>query len=192
MRKALLVAAVLVLIVSALAGQAFWSNSTVSEQGGPPSAFVSVSSLRLDLSIPQYVSYADAIVRGRVTGIGPGSWNTPDGHKPSSPDPLAAISAPVHLKVTAVLKGNVGVGNDLTFAQMGGTADGVTQVFADEPTFNVGEDVIVFLRPSAKKVGLIDISGKFVIGQDGSARNSVTNSVFRMEDLVKQVQAATK
>lgn len=192
MRKALLAAAVLVLIVSALAGQAFRGNSTVSEQGSLPTASVSVSSLRLDLSIAQYASYADAIVRGRVTGIGPGSWNTPDGHKPSSPDALTAITAPVHLEVTAVLKGNVAVGDDLTFVQMGGTADGVTQVFADEPTFNVGEDVIVFLRPSTKKVGLIDISGKFVIGQDGSARNSVANRVYSVKDLVKQVQAATK
>lgn len=192
MRKVLLIVAVLGLAALALSQQAFWSSSAVADTEGPPSVFIGVSSIRLDMSIPQYASYADAIVRGRVTGIGSGSWNTPDGHRPSSLDASAAITVPVHLRVTAVLKGNVAVGDDLTFVQMGGTADGVTQVFADEPKFSVGEDVIVFLRPSAKNVGLIDISGKYAVSQDGLAINSMTNRSLSVGDLLKEIQAATK
>lgn len=82
----------------------------------------------------QLAQHADVVVTGTVAGVKTG-WDRD----------VNAIYTYVTVNVREILKGNISA-RTITIKQLGGTADGVVLSVIDQPTFAIGEDVLLYLE----------------------------------------------
>jgi hypothetical protein len=107
----------------------------------------------------QLVGFSDVIVRGRVTRVAV-----------ASDERVRALYTYVTLDVSDVVKGRVG-DRQIILKQLGGRSGSTALDIAGQPTFAVGEDVVVFLevRPRDRTLSTTALwQGKFTISSDGS------------------------
>jgi hypothetical protein len=82
----------------------------------------------------QLADFADVVVTGKVTALSSG-WDRE----------INAIYTYVTLDVGEILKGDV-VADRITVKQLGGTVDGVVLSVTDQPSFGIGESVLLYLE----------------------------------------------
>ncbi len=115
-------------------------------------------------SARQLANFADVIVTGRVISV-------TVGRDPS----VDTIYTYVGLEVEDVLKGPVNPGL-LTIKQLGGIVDGTGLQVVDQPTFVVGEHVLLYLEARPRDGSLYTSAlwqGKWSIEQSGRGRMAV-------------------
>lgn len=82
-------------------------------------------------------------------------------------------------QVSRTLKGNAA--DSVTVKQVGGSADGYTQKVSGVRQFQVGEDALLFLRPSVAADGTLVVvglmQGNFRMAQTASGETLVSNGV---------------
>lgn len=133
---------------------------------------------------------ADIIVAGVVRNLGEPQSSSANG---SGGPPR--LWTPVTLAVDEVLKGDVGPGGTLIFAQLGGSKDGLTSIFAGQTQFRMGERVLVCLyRPTGLFTewtggNLYADEGKYTIGHDGMATNVGRSEALGTDALVQAIRA---
>ena len=109
------------------------------------------------VSVAEMTKRADVIVEAQVEAL-TSAWN---------PE-RTRIYTVTRLKVSDSIKGAVTKGNVIKIRQIGGTADGITQMVAGNAKFAAGDRVIVFLNRSETEnmhfvIGMAQ--GKFAISQ---------------------------
>lgn len=107
------------------------------------------------LPLDELTRRADLVVHGEV--LGQTVRRDPDGR---------TMWTATQLKVLEALKGAAPTG-PLSFEQLGGTLNGVTQLIPGDAAFRPGEEVVVFLSKTTKGYVLYGFSlGKFTVGYD--------------------------
>lgn len=112
---------------------------------------VGVSGSMEFLSIEELTSQSDIIITGTVTGAYPSRWNTPDGQRPDKSDDELDIGVEdmiytefgVH--VNKYLKNPLDTG-DLQITVAGGTVGNDFIWVEDNPSFEYGENILLFLN----------------------------------------------
>jgi hypothetical protein len=133
--------------------------------------FAGAASLSATTVIPptfdQLVDQAQEIFQGTVTKVN-SEWvgEGADRH----------IVSYITFKVKDSLKG--APGQSFTMRTFGGTVDGETMMIGDGPTFDVGDEDIVFVENNGSQVvPLVGIMhGRFHVRKDGSGREIVTTN----------------
>lgn len=108
-------------------------------------------------SLNNLILMADSIVVGEVTGISSSKWNTPDGKKPTFGDNTSyIIYTDIEISAEDFLKNPQKTG--VVFIRvLGGVVGEDAMEFEDQPSFNVNENVLIFLKededPRTKNIG---------------------------------------
>jgi hypothetical protein len=129
------------------------------------------ASLSATMVIPptfeQLVDQAQVIFQGTVTKITP-QWVGEGAER--------HIVSYITFKVKDGLKGSPG--ESFTMRTFGGTVDGETMTIGDGPTFEVGDEDILFVENNGSQVvPLVGIMyGRFHVRKDGSGREMVTTN----------------
>lgn len=92
---------------------------------------------------------AATVVQATVTAVEPSLWNTPDGQRPAGATAAtlsrdAFIYTPITVQVTHGFK-NAAAGQTLTFDILGGKVAPDLYIDRTEPTYQVGEPLLLFL-----------------------------------------------
>ena len=108
-------------------------------------------------SIEKLVSMSDSIVIGEVANLLPSKWNTPDGQRPvDGSDTPYIIYTDVDIKSREYLKGPLDA-TIITVRVLGGTLGQDQLEVEDQPSYNVNERVLIFLKndndPRTKYIG---------------------------------------
>jgi hypothetical protein len=127
-------------------------------------------------SLEKLVLMADSIAVGEVTNISPSKWNTPDGKKPVGVNNASyVIYTDIYINIIEYLRNP-----DTTvivIRVLGGTVGHDRMEFEDQPSYDVNEKMLIFLRedadPRTKSIepkhfvtaGLLQ--GKIPISQNG-------------------------
>lgn len=142
---------------------------------------------------------SDTIVIGTVKEILPSKWNTADGKRPANTDeafsPSCLIYTDVVISIDEYLK-NPLPSKKVTVRLWGGTVGNDTLTVEDEPTFETGEKVLLYLMkdssPSTKDIdpehfrvtGLLQ--GKYTLNDDGKATRPDENTT--LDDLLSTIE----
>jgi hypothetical protein len=146
---------------------------------------VEISGIVESLSIEYLVSQSDIIIEGTVTGAYPSRWNTRDGQRPDKSDSELDIGVEdmiytdVGIHVSKYLKNPLDTG-DLQIAVDGGTVGNDSIWVEDSPSFEHGENVLLFLNwtPGREEMTVTGgYQGKFTVIEDGMAKRSDGESV---------------
>lgn len=153
MRRMLIVAASLSLLVAVVATRSLASQEPNRVQGvyqsapaGTASATVSqeVNSFYAPdaLNVDTQVRHSDIVLVGKVVRVDPARWNSPDGKSWTPTDPLVAplLFRTFYVEPTEVLKGTSAYGTPVPFMVLGGTEG------ERGGPVNVGDVVLVFGR----------------------------------------------
>ncbi|MFZ2500230.1 hypothetical protein [Methanosarcina sp.] len=127
-------------------------------------------------------NYSDTIIIGTVKEILPSKWNTADGKRPANTDeafsPSCLIYTDVVISIDEYLK-NPLPSKEVTVRVWGGTVRNDNLMAEDEPSFETGEKVLLYLMkdssPGTKDIapehfrvtGLLQ--GKYTLNDDGKA-----------------------
>jgi hypothetical protein len=144
------------------------------------------------LSIEDLVSQSDIIIAGTVTGAYPSRWNTADGQRPDkSNDELNIgtedmIYTDIGVHVNKYLKNPLDTG-DLQITIDGGTVGNDSIWVEDNPSFEYGENILLFLNWKSGRDEMTVTSGyqgKFTMVNDTTAVRSdgVSVSITEMYD----------
>lgn len=137
-----------------------------------------------DMSDEEMVSLSDQIVTGKVTAV-----NYADGYHSGYNGLLTDIT----LEIQDVMKGGLNKSSLLQFRQIGGRNSNVRMIASDLPTFEVGEEVILYLE-YRQQVGYMVVGGKrgkMLIGSDSkSGENYVTGQTAEASAAVADTAAA--
>lgn len=174
-----LVGAFSFLILSALVILGSEENINVSDNNKP----LQVSS---SLSTPLYTyedlsNNSDYIIMGTVKEVLPSKWNSIDGKKPDANvevSPYNLIYTDIVISVDKYLK-NPFSSKEVIVRVDGGTVGNDSLAAEDEPSFKVGEKVLLYLykdtSPGTKNIGPEHFKitgfrqGKFTLNEDGRA-----------------------
>ncbi|WP_319508753.1 hypothetical protein [uncultured Methanolobus sp.] len=138
---------------------------------------VEVSGLVEFLSTDDLVSQSDIIITGTVTGAYPSRWNTPDGQRPDKADSELDIGTEdmiythIGIHVSKYLKNPLDTG-DLQITIDGGTVGDDSIWVEDSPSFEYGENVLLFLDWTPGREGMTvtgGYQGKFTMINDTAA-----------------------
>ncbi|WP_319508989.1 hypothetical protein [uncultured Methanolobus sp.] len=149
------------------------SKSAPSDEG----LNVEVSGLVESLSTEDLVSQSDIIITGTVTGAYPSRWNTPDGQRPDKSDSEMDIGiedmiyTDIGIHVSKYLKNPLDTG-DLQITIDGGTVGDDSIWVEDSPSFEYGENVLLFLDRTLGREGMTvtgGYQGKFTMINDTAA-----------------------
>ncbi|MDK2827030.1 MAG: hypothetical protein PWQ44_2210, partial [Methanolobus sp.] len=127
------------------------SSSNSTSTSGDEGLNVGISGSMEALSIEDLVSQSDIIIAGTVTGAYPSRWNTADGQRPDkSNDELDIgtgdmIYTDIGVHVNKYLKNPLDTG-DLQITMDGGTVGNDSIWVEDNPSFEYGENVLLFLN----------------------------------------------
>jgi len=122
---------------------------------------------------------ADVIVSGKVTEK-KSSWN----------ENKTRIYTKTTLQVDEYLKGKDN-GNFVEVLSPGGEVDDVGELYTHMPTFEVNEEVLVFLKKDMKNKEYSVLNGeegKIKVVNDTKTKEKVTGSKLRIEDLKAQIK----
>lgn len=116
------------------------------------------------LSIEQLTDLSRVVVRGTVSS------------RTCLEDERRRIVTRIVLSVAEVWKGEVGAG-EFTVIQAGGVMGDRRVTVQGQPTFTIGEEVVVFLALNAQREGVVlgVCQGKFEVFQDASGHKQVRN-----------------
>lgn len=125
------------------------------------------------------VGLSSTIAEGRVVALH-SEWN--DDHN--------QIHTIVTIRVSRLMKGAMPSDGHLVLRLLGGQVDDLVMEVVDQPTFALGEEVIVFVRKNPRHfmpvTGLYQ--GKFTIVDDpGTGVQSVVERAMSREDFVREV-----
>ena len=143
--------------------------STTPVQPGTPEPVISSGTTGMieRYSLDKLVSISDSVVIAEVIGVSPSRWNTQDGEKPvvnGSDSTSYTIYTDVNVKILEYIKGSSSNTVDntvdntvITVRVLGGTVGQDEQYVEDQPSYNVNEKVLIFLKndndPRTKDVG---------------------------------------
>jgi hypothetical protein len=165
-------------------------DSTLSS--GNQGLDVEISGIMEALSIEDLVSQSDIIIAGTVTGAYPSRWNTADGQRPDkSNDELNIgtedmIYTDIGVHVNKYLKNPLDTG-DLQITIEGGTVGNDSIWVEDNPSFEYGENILLFLNWKSGRNEMTVTSGyqgKFTMVNDTTAvrGDGVSVSITEMYD----------
>jgi hypothetical protein len=110
----------------------------------------STSGIMERYNLDKLVSMSDSVVIAEVVDISPSRWNTQNGEKPTVNDGIPhTIYTDVDIKIIEYLKGSLSNTTDnttITVRTMGGTVGQDKQYVENQPSYNVNEKVLVFLK----------------------------------------------
>ena len=107
------------------------------------------------LPLRELTRRVDLVVHGEV--LGQTTRRESDGH---------TLWTRTRVRIVETFKGSCPAG-ELTFDQLGGTLDGLTELIPGDASFQPGEEVVVFLARTPKGFVLYGFSeGKFTVGYD--------------------------
>lgn len=112
-------------------------------------------------NLDKLISLSDSVVIAEVVGLTPSRWSTQNGEKPNTNDDTSyTIYTDVSIKILEYLKGSQNSADDniiVTVRTLGGTVGKDRQYVEDQPSYNVNEKVLIFLKndsdPRTKDVG---------------------------------------
>lgn len=96
-------------------------------------------------NLDKLISLSDNIVIGEVTDVLRSEWNTQDGNKPVSSDSSNVIYTDAHINVEEYLKNKLDTTN-ITVRVLGGIIGQDRMDVGDQPSYNKGEKVLIFLK----------------------------------------------
>ncbi len=131
---------------------------------------IDATSIRLPLS--EIDARSALVVRGQVERIESG-WNAE-----------RQIESTVYVRLSAIPRGHLSTGALLPVRVLGGTVDGLTMVSSEEPVFEAGEDVYLFLGELKRGAYRVTAGeqGKFTIA-GGRAVNRAWQADLQLSDL---------
>ncbi|WP_094227055.1 hypothetical protein [Methanolobus psychrotolerans] len=130
-----------------------------------------VSGITESLTIEELDSRSSLIIAGTVTGAYPSRWNTPDGQRPDKPDSELNIGTEdmiytdVGIHVNKYLKSSYDT-QEWVIRVEGGTVGEDSIWVEDAPSFEYGENVLLFLNGNIVTGGY---QGKFTMINDTAA-----------------------
>jgi hypothetical protein len=128
------------------------------------------ATVMIPLSIEDMTKESTAVVRGKVLDKS-AAWDAE--HK--------KIYTTTKIEVTEAIHATMSLPKQLEIRTMGGEVDGIGMKVAGTPSFLMGEDVVVFLRPDAKIATAYQVigmaQGKYQIRQDSAGRVIATPSL---------------
>lgn len=126
-------------------------NNIITETPQKPTSVVS-DKLMEKHSIEKLESMADTIIIGEVIGIQPSRWSTPDGKKPTEIGNISyIIYTDVVIKVEKYLKNPSNTIN-IIVRVLGGTVGGDSLEVEDQPSFNLKEELLIFLKKDSDPI----------------------------------------
>jgi hypothetical protein len=144
-------------------------------------------------------NYSDTIVIGTVKEILPSKWNTADGKRPANTDeafsPSCLIYTDVVINIDEYLKDPL-PSQEVTVRVWGGTVINDNLMAEDEPSFETGEKVLLYLMkdssPGTKDIapehfivtGLLQ--GKYTLNDDGTATRPGEDTT--LDDLLSTIK----
>lgn len=144
-------------------------------------------------SLEKLISMSDSIVIGTTLDIS-SKWNTPDGKKPAI-DNDNFIYTDIDIKSEEYLKNPLDAGI-ITVRVLGGTVGQDTSDVEDQPSFNTGEKILIFLKedadPRTKDIGgkhLVVaglIQGKIVISENNGV--TIGDDKMTLEDVRTKIK----
>lgn len=157
---------------------------------------IGVSSLVEYLSPDNLTEDSDLVLIGSVKEILPAKWSPPDGKEPLNPiedlGPYVVIYRDVVVSVDEYLKNPLS-SNEVTVRTQGGTIGNLTMDAEDEPSFETGEKVLLYLvedtYPATKALGPEHyviygcFQGKFSLTEDGKAVSK--GETVELEEMLK-------
>jgi hypothetical protein len=131
----------------------------------------------IKLSLEQLIAQADIIVQGIVV-YQESAWN----------DQHTAIYTDVTLAVEGAVKGLPGL--EVTFRVAGGIVGDIGMRTSNDPVFQVGEQVLVFLDTKGAMASVVGLrQGKYTVTGGTITRNGQTMAV---DDFVSAIRAAAQ
>ncbi|AAM07816.1 TPA: hypothetical protein HA338_01990 [Methanosarcina acetivorans] len=162
---------------------------------------IGISYLVEYLSPDELAKNSDLVLIGSVKEILPARWNTPDGGQPKNVmedlDSNEVIYRDVVISVDEYLKNPLS-SNEVVVRVLGGTAGNLTMDVEDEPSFEPGEDVLLYLvddtHQATKNLGLEHFvvcgcfQGKFSLTEDGKAVSK--GETVELEEMLRLINAS--
>lgn len=180
------------------------SDPSSSSENGPVEDFsssdvpvtIGVSSSIAYLSPDNLTKDSDIVLTGSVKEILPAKWSTSDGKEPLNPiedlGPYVLIYRDVVVSVDEYLKNPLS-SDEVTVRTQGGTIGNLTMDAEDEPFFEIGEKVLLYLvedtYPVTKDLGPDHFvvygcfQGKFSLTEEGKAVSKV--ETVELEEMLK-------
>ncbi|WP_440946571.1 hypothetical protein ACSAZL_21455 [Methanosarcina sp. T3] len=177
-------------------------NGSVEEFGASDTPMtIGVSYLVEYLSPDKLAKNSDLIFIGSVKEILPARWNTPDGEQPENVledlDSNEVIYRDVVISVNEYLKNSLS-SNEVVVRVLGGTVGNLSMGAEDEPSFEPGEDVLLYLvddtHPATKDLGPEHFvvcgcfQGKFSLSEDGKAVSK--GETVELEEMLKLINTS--
>lgn len=135
----------------------------------------STSGMMERYNLDKLVSLSDSVVIAEVVDILPSRWNTQNGEKSTVNDGTShIIYTDVTIKIVEYLKGSLGNTTDNTtiVRTMGGMVGQDKQYVEDQPSYNVNEKVLIFLKNDSDP-RTVDIGNKHFV-TTGSMQGKIT------------------
>jgi len=161
-------------------------NGAVEDLNGPDAPMtIEVSYELIYLSPDELAENSDLILIGSVKEILPARWNTPDGEQPENAFEGSGLDVVIYrdvvISVDEYLKNSL-PSNEVVVRVLGGTVGNLGMDVEDEPSFEPGEDVLLYLvedtspftkdlRPEHFRVTGVS-QGKYTLTGDGKAVKS--------------------
>lgn len=157
---------------------------------------IGVSALVEYMNPDMLAKESDLILTGSVKEISPARWNTPDGEQPTNAleglGQEEVIYRDVVISVDKYLKNSLS-SNEVVVRVLGGTVGNLTLDVEDEPSFELGEDVLLYLVEdtylATKVLGPEHFvicgcfQGKFSLTEDGKAVSK--GETVELEEMLK-------
>ena len=142
------------------------SSSNSTSASNDKGLNVGVSSSMEYLSIENMTSQSDIIISGTITGVYPSRWNTPDGKRPDKPDSELNIGTEDMIYTDFGIHVNRYVKTALDTQELqitveGGTAGADSIWVEDAPSFEYGENVMLFLNWNNRHASEFTVVGGF-------------------------------
>lgn len=135
--------------------------------------------------------YSESVVIGRVIEILPSRWDTPDGKKPADIMLDFSIYTDVIIKVDKIVKGSTPA--ILVVRTMGGQVGDDLMFAEDEASFELGENVLLFLTREGTHYRITGWEyGKFSITDDNQAVRLEVPSEYQkipVEELLNSIKS---
>jgi hypothetical protein len=135
----------------------------------------STSGMMERFNLDKLVSLSDSVVIAEVVDILPSRWNTQNGEKPTVNDGIShIIYTDITIKIVEYLKGSLGNTTDNTtiVRTIGGMVGQDKQYVEDQPSYNVNEKVLIFLKNDSDP-RTVDIGNKHFV-TTGSMQGKIT------------------
>ena len=159
-----------------------------------------VSALVEYLSPEDLAKKSDLILIGSVKEILPARWNTPDGEQPEDAFEGSGLNDVIYrdvvISVDQYLKNPLS-SNEVIVRTLGGTVGNLTLAVEDEPSFEPGDDVLLYLvedaYPATKDLEpehfrvTGSFQGKYTLTGDGKAVKS--GEAVELEELLRIINA---